>query len=130
MAEAHTALRRQRPEPSSVSVLVSATRTRLVLAGEMDLTAQKELDEAIREVLVRGQPVEIDTRNVQFMDSSVVASLGRLAQQLPDRPTLIDPPELVRFLLDVTKLSDVVEIVDSDPGFPGTQAGVHGAGPA
>lgn len=126
MAEAHTARRSQRPEPPSVSVLVSATHTRLVLAGEMDLTAQKELEEAVGEVLARGLPVEIDTRNVQFMDSSVLASLGRLAQQLPGRPTLIEPPELVRFLLDVTKLSDVVEVVDSDPGFPGPGAG---AGP-
>lgn len=110
--------RQHRSEPNDVSVLTSPTRTRLVLAGEMDLTAQGELDEAIEEVVVRRLPVDIDTRNVTFMDSSVVAALARLVQRLEEPPTLVDPPELVRFLLDVTKLSDVVTVVDVDPGFP------------
>lgn len=107
-----------RSEPNDVSVLTSPTRTRLVLAGEMDLTSQGELDEAIEEVVLRRLPVDIDTRNVTFMDSSVVAALARLVQRLEEPPTLVDPPELVRFLLDVTKLSDVVTVVDVDPGFP------------
>ncbi len=60
-------------------------------------------------------------RHVTFMDSSVIAVLARLAYRLPDRLRVIEPPDVVRFLLEVTKIGEIVDIIDADPGFPGAE---------
>lgn len=104
-------------EAGHVAVLTTVGRSRLVLAGEVDVSLEPELSEAVSEVLALGQPVDIDTRNVHFMDSSAVSAIARLSVQLGHRPRLIAPPESVRFLLSVTRVGDDVDIVEDDPGF-------------
>ena len=106
-------------ESGSVHVMVGQDRTRLVLAGEIDVSLGADLAEAVTEAERSGQPVEIDARHVTFMDSSGVSVLARLASRTPGQLTLIQPPEIVRFLLDVTRIGDLVTVVDDDPGFPG-----------
>ncbi|MFH5821587.1 STAS domain-containing protein [Georgenia sp. AZ-5] len=103
-----------------VSVLASESRTRIVLAGELDETLTGDLTEAVELAVHRGLPVDIDARNTTFMDSSTVATLARLAARLPGRPRLIEPPEILLFLLDVTDLGQILDIVEVDPGFVGT----------
>ncbi|HLS14744.1 MAG TPA: STAS domain-containing protein [Beutenbergiaceae bacterium] len=100
-----------------MAVLISPHRVRLVLAGEVDASTEAELSEAVTEVLGLGLPVDIDVRNVTFMDSSAISGIARLSVQLGHRPRLIAPPESVRFLLSVTRVGDDVEIVEDDPGF-------------
>ncbi|HLS25454.1 MAG TPA: STAS domain-containing protein [Beutenbergiaceae bacterium] len=112
--------------PGSVAVLTSADRSRLVLAGEIDITVESDLAEAVSELLSRGLPVDIDARNVNFMDSSALSGIARLSSQLGHRPRLISPPESVLFLLTVTRVLDDVEILDQDPGF---SAAGHEDGP-
>lgn len=104
-------------EPGTVAVLISPQRVRLVLAGEVDTNTEAELSEAVTEALSLGLPVDIDVRNVTFMDSSAVSGIARLSVQLGHRPRLIAPPESVRFLLSVTRVGDDVEILEEDPGF-------------
>lgn len=104
-------------EAGHVAVLTTAGRSRLVLSGEVDVSLEAELSEAVTEVLALGQPLDIDTRNVDFMDSSAVSVIARLSVQLGHRPRLIAPPESVRFLLSVTRVSEDVDIVEDDPGF-------------
>lgn len=107
-----------RPDESgTVAVLISPQRVRLVLAGEVDASTEAELSEAVTEALSLGLPVDIDVRNVTFMDSSAVSGIARLSVQLGHRPRLIAPPESVRFLLSVTRVGDDVEILEDDPGF-------------
>src|SRR5690625_7063420 len=89
-------------EAGTVAVLISPHRVRLVLAGEVDASTEAELSEAVTEVLGLGLPVDIDVRNVTFMDSSAISGIARLSVQLGHRPRLIAPPESVRFLLSVT----------------------------
>ncbi len=101
----------------SVAVLTSPQRSRLVLAGEVDIATEPEMSEAVGELLSLGLPVDIDARNVTFMDSSAVSGLARLSTQLEHRPRLICPPETVLFLLKVTRVVDDVDILDTDPGF-------------
>ncbi|WP_324649336.1 STAS domain-containing protein [Georgenia sp. H159] len=105
-------------DAGTASVMVAQGRTRLVLSGEIDVALSSELTEAVAEAEASRNPVEIDARHVTFMDSSGVALLARLAHRTPGPLTMIKPPDVVRFLLDITRLGDVVSIVDEDPGFP------------
>lgn len=105
-------------DSGSVHVMVSPTRTRLVLSGEIDVALSSELTEAVTDAERAGLPVEIDARHVTFMDSSGVTMLARLAHRTPGRITMIQPPDVVRFLLEVTRIGDVIDVLESDPGFP------------
>ncbi len=105
-------------DAGTASVMVAQGRTRLVLSGEIDVALTSELTEAVAEAEASRNPVEIDARHVTFMDSSGVALLARLAHRTPKPLTMIKPPDVVRFLLDITRLGDVVTIVEEDPGFP------------
>jgi anti-anti-sigma factor len=111
-------------EPGEVALLTSPSRTRLVLSGEADMGIAKELGEAIGEAVQLGLPVDIDVRNVTFMDSSVLGALGSFARQLTVPPRLIQPPEVVTFVLEITRMGEVLEILDHDPGFPDVAAPV------
>ncbi|WP_240645732.1 STAS domain-containing protein [Georgenia sp. SYP-B2076] len=104
-------------ETGSVHVMVSATRTRIVLSGEVDVALASDLAEAVHDAERAGLPVEIDARHVTFMDSSGVTMLARLAHRA-GRLTMIQPPDVVRFLLEVTRIGEVIDVLDVDPGFP------------
>ncbi|WP_127125788.1 STAS domain-containing protein [Georgenia sp. SYP-B2076] len=105
-------------DEGSVALLTSPSRNRLILAGELDVSMNEELTEAAREIERSGLPVDVDVRNLVFMDSSVIAVLARVAYRLPDRMQIIEPPDVVRFLLEVTNIGEIVDIVEKDPGFP------------
>ncbi|MEE6281855.1 STAS domain-containing protein [Georgenia sunbinii] len=108
-------------EPGSAYLMAAPGRTRLVLSGEIDVALSAELTEAITEAERSTDPIEVDARHVTFMDSSGVALLARLAHRSPHRLTIIKPPDVVRFLLEITRLGDLITIVDEDPGFPGAE---------
>lgn len=105
-----------------IRVLHGAGRARIVLTGELDEASCPELTTAIATIPL-DSPVEVDTRGVTFMDSSVVAALARLATESAGPLLFLQPPALVRFLLDVTRVADFVTILDEDPGFPAPEAG-------
>lgn len=85
--------------------------TRLEVSGNVDITLTEELAEIAREIELRGGPVDVDTSGVTFMDSAALAMLARLAYQHPVR--VIDPPKVVRFLLDTTRVVEIVDVVYS-----------------
>lgn len=115
-------------EAGSVHVMVGPTRTRIVLSGEIDASLGPELQEAAADAETAGRPVEVDARHVRFMDSSGVTLLARLASRTPGRLQVIRPPDVVRFLLEVTHIGDLVDVVDDDPGFD-EKAGGRGSAP-
>lgn len=114
----------------SAAVLTADGRTRLVLAGEIDASMNDELATCTTEITRLGGPLDVDVRNVSFMDSSVLAVLARLTQRLAEPVRVIGPSESVRFLLDLTHLTEVVEIHDDFPDADlvddGAQAGSQG----
>lgn len=117
-------------EPGSVHVLIGGRRTRVVLTGEIDAELSPDLLEAAAEAQETGQPIEVDAQHVTFMDSTGVAFLARLSTRSPERLLLIRPPDAVRFLVDVTSISELVTILDDDPGFDATLPGAPtGGGP-
>ncbi len=103
-------------EIGSVHVIVAPTRTRIVLSGEIDASLSTELQDAADDAEAAARPVEVDARHVRFMDSSGVTLLARLASRTPGRLRIIRPPDVVRFLLEVTHIRDFADIIDDDPG--------------
>ncbi|WP_422110453.1 STAS domain-containing protein [Cellulosimicrobium arenosum] len=104
-------------DPASVHVIVGASRARIVLSGEIDAELGADLQEATVAAEESGLPVEIDAHHVTFMDSSGVAFLARLASRGPQRVRVLRAPPTVRFLLEVTRIGELLDIVDTDPGF-------------
>lgn len=106
-------------EAGTVHVFETSTRTRVVLCGEIDAAMGPDLLDAATDAEVTGRPVDVDARHVTFMDSSGVTLLARLATRTPGRLRVIGAPDVVLFLLDVTHLADLVDVVDAE----------HGSGP-
>lgn len=104
-------------EPGSVHVLVGASRTRIVLSGEIDANLTNEFNDAMQDCDSVGLPVEVDAHHVTFMDSSGVAFLARLTTRSAHRVRVLRAPATMRFLLDVTRIGELLDILDEDPGF-------------
>jgi anti-anti-sigma factor len=101
-------------QPGSVQVVVQGQRTRIVLAGEIDAVLGPDLQEATSDAEATGLPIDIDTRHVTFMDSSGIAFLARIATRSGSRTRVLHPPETVRFLLEVTRIGELLEVVEAD----------------
>jgi anti-anti-sigma factor len=104
-------------EPGAVGVLVGERRTRLVLSGEVDIELERELRDAIRDAEKTGKPLEIDAHHVTFIDSTGVSFIAELATRADPRVRILRAPPSMKFLLTVTRLDDLVDIIDIDPGF-------------
>lgn len=104
-------------EPGSVHVIVGAAWTRIVLSGEIDANLSADFNEAMTDAEAAGLPVEVDAHHVTFMDSSGVAFLARLTTRSPHRVRVLRAPATMRFLLDVTRIGELLDILDEDPGF-------------
>lgn len=102
-------------EPGSVHVILSPERTRIVLSGEVDADLGADLAQATADAEQAGVPIEVDAHHVTFMDSSGVAFLARLAMRTPDRVRLLHVPPTVQFLLEVTRIGELLDVVDDDP---------------
>lgn len=107
-------------EPGSIHVIVGSRKVRVVLTGEVDANLGPELLESVADIEDLGLPVEVAAHQVTFMDSTGVGFLARLAARTRPKLVLIRPPEIVRFLLSVTKIADVIDVHDDDPGIDTT----------
>ncbi|WP_024286042.1 STAS domain-containing protein [Cellulomonas sp. KRMCY2] len=105
-------------EPASVHVIVGDGRTRIVLSGEVDADLAAELAEATDDAEATGLPIDIDAQHVTFMDSSGIAFLARIATRTTERVRVLRAPETVRFLLGVTRIGELLDIVDDDGAAP------------
>ena len=101
-------------QPGSVHVIVQGQRTRIVLSGEIDADLGPDLHEATADAEATGLPVDIDTQHVTFMDSSGIAFLARIATRSGTKTRVIHPPETVRFLLEVTRIGELLEVVTEE----------------
>ena len=103
------------PEPGSVHVLTGRERTRVVLSGEVDAELGPALLESAAEVADAAVAVEVDMQHVTFMDSTGVAFLARLARESGSPVQVLRPTPEVRFLLDITGVATLVEVLDPRP---------------
>jgi anti-anti-sigma factor len=102
-------------EPGSVHVILSPDRTTVVLSGEIDADLGADLAQATTDAEQAGLPIEVDAHHVTFMDSSGVAFLARLASRTPHRIRLLHVPPTVQFLLEVTRIGELLDVVEDDP---------------
>ncbi|HEY0189324.1 MAG TPA: STAS domain-containing protein [Cellulomonas sp.] len=102
-------------EPGSVHVILSPDRTRIVLSGEIDAELGADLTQATADAEQAGVQIEVDAHHVTFMDSSGVAFLARLAARAPHRVRLLHVPPTVQFLLEVTRIGDLLDVVEDEP---------------
>ena len=98
-------------EPASVHVIVEADRTCIVLSGEVDADLAADLREATADAEATGLPIEVDAQHVTFMDSSGIAFLARIATRSTERVRVINAPDTVRFLLEVTRIGELLDVV-------------------
>ena len=102
------------PEPASVHVIVMADRTRIVMSGEIDADLAADLQEAAGDAEATGLPIEVDAQHVTFMDSSGIAFLARVAARSAERVRVLHAPDTVRFLLEITRIGELLDLVDDE----------------
>ena len=105
-------------EPGAVQVLVGEDRVRIVLSGDVDSDLGDDLVEAAAEAERHELPVEVDAHHVTFMDSAGVAFLARLSIRSQHRVRLLRVPPTVKFLLEVTRIGELVDVAADDEAAP------------
>lgn len=100
-------------DPGSVHVLFEPGATKVVLTGEIDAELGPDLLEAADDALSSSLPIEVDSHLVTFMDSTGVAFLARLASRAERRIRLVDPPDIVGFLIETTRIASLLDVVRS-----------------
>ncbi len=105
-------------EPGAVQVLVGKDHVRIVLSGDVDSDLGDDLVEAAAEAERHDLPVEVDAHHVTFMDSAGVAFLARLSIRSKRRVRLLRVPPTVKFLLEVTRIGELVDVAGDDEAAP------------
>jgi len=98
-------------ETGSAHLLVGHNFVRLVLSGDISADMVAELSEVMDDAVECGLPVEIDAHHITFMDSAGVALIAQLASRLSQRPKVLRAPETVQFLLEITGVDQVVDLL-------------------
>lgn len=105
-------------------LVLEVERARLVLRGEVDARLSPRFREVISRLLANPAPVDVETVEVTFVDSAAIAMIAHLARQLPASVRFLAPTPQVRFLLELTQVEDLVEVVvpapPQQPGPPST----------
>lgn len=85
------------------------------LAGELDLTNARELEERLAEAATSEAVLVIDLNRVVFIDSAALHVLFKLAERRPkDRLVLVmEPTAAVSRTLDIVRMREAVGIVGS-----------------
>lgn len=95
---------------------MGTTHARVVLSGEIDADLAADLNQATQDVQESMLAVEVDVHHVTFMDSTGVAFLARLTAVTNEPVRIFNTPPTVRFILEVTSIGNLLEIVEDDAG--------------
>lgn len=98
--------------PSSAALEVADGRARIVLVGEIDVDLQSELHDTIARAEATKLPIDVDAHQVTFIDSSGMSFLADIASRHTPPVRVLRAPPSVQFLLTVTRLDELVEVVD------------------
>lgn len=115
MASAQQARSSSGDRTASVRAEAGDDLTRVVLSGEVDAESERLLAQVGDDVVSRGLPITVDCSGVTFMDSTGVSFLALMASRAPSPVTLVDPPDIVRFLVDTTGIGPMVRIEPETP---------------
>jgi anti-anti-sigma factor len=95
-------------EVFSWRLTIEPERTRLVLAGEIDIAAREGLLAAVEQAASKGLPLVVELGAVTFLDGSGISALMAVTQLAVDRGIGIgftDRPPVVDRVLDLTDTS-------------------------
>lgn len=82
----------------------------LVLTGHVDADSRADLLVRVGEVLATGRPVVVRCEDLEFVDSTGLAALSRLAVAAPEPPHVVGAPEQLRRMLRLTGLEALVRL--------------------
>lgn len=92
------------------SIDITETESMITLSDEIDASLIALLHEVCATAERHAMPVTIDCAGVSFMDSSGVAFIARLASRLPEKVAITGATSSLRFILDVTGLTERVRL--------------------
>ena len=91
-------------------VTVVDGRLLLRLSGEISMEMRPRLDRVRAEIVVEGQPVDVDLGAVTFLDSSGIGFLARLGIENQAEVRVLNASGLTRDLLTLSGLEKVLDI--------------------
>jgi anti-anti-sigma factor len=99
-----------------ISVESTSARTRIVLAGELDITNAEHFAERLNEAEeLDPEVIEVDLRGLTFMDSSGLAQLfaaNRRARGRNRRIVIVKDAGPIDRVLDLARVEDVIDVVE------------------
>ncbi|WP_188078919.1 STAS domain-containing protein [Actinotalea subterranea] len=116
---------------SGMSLEAEADRSVVRAWGEIDLTVRRDATQLCAEVVERGLPLVIDTRDVTFIDSTGMSILVRLARDAESNGypvELHNPPWMLRELLTITGVDRILPIADGESSAGPASAAGDGQG--
>lgn len=102
----------------TIAVHVESDRYRVVLSGEIDGARRDEASAALAAVVLGARPVDIETSDVTFIDSSGVAFLVQVLSIGAEEGfpvTLVEPADVVLDVLRMIGLDERFTIASSGP---------------
>ena len=108
------------PSGGAIDVTVAPGSTRVVLSGEVDASLADDAQGAVFAAEASGQRVEVNLRDVTFMDCFGLRILMWLTDLRAD-VAVVDAPPPVRLLLEATGLTGLLAVETGEPlsGPPG-----------
>ncbi len=98
-----------RPADTNFSMVVDTSFDPVVVlpVGDLDMSAAQPFRAALAKLIEAGHAdIDLDLSGLHFMDSTGLDVLVRVQDSMTGTLTLVDPPDLVRRMLDVCQLSD------------------------
>ena len=93
---------------------------RLAFTGELDLASAGRVEEELeRAERAKPEHIVLDLRGLTFMDSTglrLITSADTRARQSRRRLTIIQGPDAVRRVFEITRLDERLDIVEGDDG--------------
>lgn len=103
------ATRAPAPDPAERGTAAGAT-TELVLDGEVDADRRDDLRAMVDAALASGLPVVVRCTSLEFIDSTGLAALSRLAAAAPEPPRVVGAPAHLRRMLRLTGLDALLRL--------------------
>lgn len=97
------------PAPAERGTAAGAT-TELVLDGEVDADRREDLRAKVDAALASGLPVVVRCTSLEFIDSTGLAALSRLAAAAPEPPRVVGAPAHLRRMLRLTGLDALLRL--------------------
>lgn len=106
------------PEFSTEWLTDAAGRSRVALAGELDIATVPQLDDSLRSAPADAPEVVLDLRELEFMDCSAAQLLlvaDRRIRRAGGRLLIVRGPAEVEWLLELIGVDRQLEFVDEPP---------------